>query len=229
MEKNLQTYDRAVRIILGAIFIFIGAYIFHNTVAKFASILFGAFAIGEGIFARCALFSSLGVESFSNAPKQDIAFLIGTFATQITIAYEWFAAGLEKVSNPEFVSGITKTLGFFASKNPFQWYKNFLLGFGLKNATAFAYAVEYGELAAGVGLAIGVAAYAYSKNKKLRLFAAIVSVISLIGGIILNLNFYFAAGWTGSGTHGVNVIMFWVEAALLYVWLSLIFHKQIEK
>jgi hypothetical protein len=52
--------------------------------------------------------------------------------------------------------------------------------------------------------------------------AALAASLALSGGMLMNANFYLAAGWTGPGTKGSNVVMFWSEGVLLYVWFSLL-------
>ena len=68
---------------------------------------------------------------------------------------------LEKVSDPNFVSGMAKTLGIFASNNPTAWYKDLLTSTGIPNATTFGWLVGYGEFVVGIALLAAAAVYLF--------------------------------------------------------------------
>lgn len=219
MQKNLSVYERTIRFILGGIFLFTGMVLFQHPFAMAIAVIAGLIEIAEALFSRCLLFSLLGVRTIADALSSEIRYLIGIAAIQLVIAYEWWTAGIEKVAHVSFVNGIAKTLGYFASANPFPWYKEFLLGFAMQNATPFAYLIEFGEVATGVALAFASCWHIVARSECQKRISACIIALCLISGIIMNANFYLAAGWTGAGTHGVNVIMFWTQAILLYVWL----------
>lgn len=220
MSSNLSLFERLIRLLLGAFFLFAAAVLYHHPVARLLSAAFGLFALGEAMTAKCRLVARLGVGSPSEAMTAESRYLLGVVGIQTVLAYEWWSAGWEKVSSPGFVADIGKTLGYFASTNPFPWYKDFLLGFAAKNATVFAYAVEWSQVAIALALAASAVILAYGRNEGLRRNARVVAVLALAGGMLMNANFYLAAGWTGPGTKGSNVVMFWAQAMLLYVWIS---------
>ncbi len=56
---------------------------------------------------------------------------------RIFFGYVWLHAAIEKLEGGQFVAGMAKTLGAFASKNPIGWEKDFLTNFAIPNATAF--------------------------------------------------------------------------------------------
>ena len=141
---------------------------------------------------------------------------------QTLLAYEWAMAGWEKIATPKFVGGISNTLNFFAGQNPFPWYKSFLMQSTLPNAKMFAYAVQYGELAVGLGLAVGAGVYLFVKNEMAKRTAMTVSILALLGGAFMNANFYLAAGWTSPAAAGTNVVMFWAAVILVSVWASVL-------
>lgn len=226
MQKNLNTFERVVRLLLGAFFLWAAYALYHHPLARLAAAAFGLFALGEAVTARCLLHKRLGKEDPALPLAKEKLFLLGALGVQTVMAYEWWSAGWEKVSSPEFVEGITGTLGFFASKNPFPWYKAFLEGFAMKNATAFAYAVEWSQVLIGLCLAAAAVVLAYAKNGKWHRPALAAAVLALAGGMLMNASFYLAAGWTGPGTKGSNVVMFWVQAVLGYVWLSALVAKK---
>ncbi|OGL74389.1 hypothetical protein A3C96_03795 [Candidatus Uhrbacteria bacterium RIFCSPHIGHO2_02_FULL_60_10] len=109
---------------------------------------------------------------------------------RLVLGLEWFLAGWSKVSNPEFAGGLVKTLGFFVSKNPHSWYVGLVNDQIIPNVAVFAVLVAWGELLAGLSLLSGL-----------------LLGVGLLAGIFMNLNFYFAAGWTSPSTASLNLIM----------------------
>lgn len=142
---------------------------------------------------------------------------------QAVIGFEWVKAGWEKVSDPHFVSGMTGTLGFFASRNPTGWYKSLLIGTGIPNATAFGWLVAYGELLIGIALLVAAAVYLFygvGSDVISRFVVSIGAVVALIGGAFLNANFWFAAGWISVSTDGMNAMMFLTQLVLAGVTID---------
>lgn len=131
----------------------------------------------------------------------------------------WVYSGWEKVSTGEFSDGMSKTLGFFASKNPYPFYKQFLLDFAIPNAKTFGELVQYGEIAVGLGtLAVVLALITGRANRLvLKLFS-----LALVGTILLNANFWFASGWTSISTSSLNLLMGAIEAITLYFTLVML-------
>ena len=219
MEKNINWLDRFVRVMLAAILVFAVVVLFKHPVARVLGVAGVIFALWEAFSAKCYLTGHLGSRSVTERLNEGSLYLLGLVAVQMVLAYEWWSAGWEKVSSPEFVNGINGTLGYFASKNPFPWYKDFLLGCATQNSTSFAYSVEWSQISIAVILAVAGALFVYSKRASVQKLALSFSVLALIGGMLMNANFYLAAGWTGPGTHGINVVMFWFQGILAYIWL----------
>lgn len=121
----------------------------------------------------------------------------------LILGVEWLRAGLEKVLNPEFSSGLNKTLGFFASKNPSNFFVGLINSYFIPNSEVFAMLVSWGEVFVGLALIIG-----FFVN------------FSLIIAIFMNLNFYFAAGWTGVSTAGLNALMILIQLILIFSYGS---------
>jgi thiosulfate dehydrogenase [quinone] large subunit len=117
---------------------------------------------------------------------------------RIFIGYIWLNSAIEKIAGGEFVGGMAKTLGYFASKNPIGWEKDFLINVAIPNATVFGYLSMYGELLVGLALLLGI-----------------FSQVGAIAGLFLSLSFYFAAGWTSPSTETVNLVMAGVQVVLL--------------
>jgi hypothetical protein len=218
-QKNLDAFERIVRAMLGAFALFAAAALFVNPLARILSAAFGVFAFWECAAGYCPLHAKLGLRKQGDLLAPDVLRLVGLLGIQTVLAYEWFTAGLGKLMNAEFIVGMPKTLGTFASKNPYPAYKEFLLGPALRNAQAFGYAVEWSQVLVGIALAATVAAMLYVKRVAQLRAALATAVLALAAGACMNANFYLAAGWTGAGTKSVNIVMFWVQAILVYVWL----------
>lgn len=136
---------------------------------------------------------------------------------QAVVGFEWVKAGWEKVSDPNFIGGLERTIGVFASKNPTGWYKDFLTGTVSPNATLFGWLVAYGEFIAGVVLLIAAASYLFygsGADVVSRFVVPIGAVTALTGGAFLSANFWFAAGWLSVSTDSLNAVMFLIQIVL---------------
>ncbi len=142
------------------------------------------------------------------------------FAVQFLIAYEWFFAGWEKIASGQFVPNMGKTLLRFETGNPHTWYVHSLLGLAKDSPALFGQLVQWGELLAGIGLIVTLLAYSAAKTSGLRKTATFVALFSLLIGAWMNLNFYFAAGWSNVSTSSLNVLMLWIQLALMAFWTS---------
>lgn len=131
---------------------------------------------------------------------------------QWAVAIEWLMSGWGKFADDKFMLGFEKTIGAFASKTPHSFYADFLNNTILTNAELVANLVRTGELLIGVALVVfGVY---YLLQKKLELIYRLLLIVALLCGVILNINFYFAAGWSSPSTAGINVLMGLVQAIL---------------
>lgn len=123
----------------------------------------------------------------------------------------WLRSALDKLQGGQFVQGLPKTLAFFASKNPYPFFKDFLNGLALPHASLLGVAVEYGELY--VGLSLSLVSLALLLGIKLDQRAKFLLGLGLLGGVILNLVFFLASGWTSASTFDLN--LFWLAVELL--------------
>jgi thiosulfate dehydrogenase [quinone] large subunit len=131
---------------------------------------------------------------------------IGMTAARVTLAALWLNSFWGKFTNSTYVGGFAATNTRFAGQTSFGWYKDFLTGTVVPNADFFAYLTMYGELLIGVALLLGLLTH-----------------VGAFAAVLMNLNFWLAAGQTGS-TFAVNIMM-GVLAALIIVmpaakWMS---------
>lgn len=135
-------------------------------------------------------------------------------------AFEWLRASYGKFvaepGKPGFIEGMPKTLGFFTKDNPHQFYVDFL-----KNAdpSLLGNLTRYSELAVGLALAIAVIGLFFKIGSRKLMLA--LGGLGALGGMLLNLNFYLAAGHTSPSTESVNLVMGLVQLILLGYFLKL--------
>jgi uncharacterized membrane protein YphA (DoxX/SURF4 family) len=122
--------------------------------------------------------------------------LIGLLVVQLLVGYEWFMSGLTKIVRGGFPSGLGSELTD-KSTGAAHWYKSFLDGSIIPNATAFGYLIEIGELLVGVTL-IATALVWLMRWERLphhgRLAVLAATVLASLGGIFMAVNFHLANG-----------------------------------
>ncbi len=138
---------------------------------------------------------------------------------QIILAYEWLVGGLEKLYEGMFVSNIHQTLSHFENGNPHSWYVNSMLHLAKASPNVFGSLVEWGELLVGIGLITAMVVYIFNTKMAWKNRAKYLALAALLGGVFMNLNFYYAAGWTSPSTGGLNMLMFWMQLILVIFWL----------
>lgn len=217
MKANIGTFERLARTFLGLTLLGLGIIGFTNPIARFFFGGLGVYFLFEAASGMCPLYARLGAVKPSQRLGSEKLYLVALLAIQIVIAYLWFHAGYEKVTG-NFLGELPKTLAFFAGQNPYPWFASFLTDVAVPNAKLFGMAVMYGQLLIGLGLAVAAALVVYG-DKQWRNTALIVSAAALVAGACMNWHFWLAAAWTGPGTAGSNVAMFWPQMILAYVWI----------
>lgn len=130
----------------------------------------------------------------------------------------WAKSSYGKFSTGGFVDGITGTLGKFVVKNPNLWYVDFLKSVAIPNAMIFGTLVLWGELFVAITLTLGSLIFLTQKKVDPRLKWLLG--LGLLGGFLMNLNFYFASGWTSASTESLNLLMTAIEAVGLWFVLT---------
>lgn len=122
--------------------------------------------------------------------------LVGLLLVQLLIGYEWFVSGLTKIVRGGFPAGLAKELTEKSEGAP-GWYRSFLDGSIIPNASAFGYLIEIGELV--VGLALVAAALVWlTRWERLpdsgRVAVLATTVLASLGAIFMAVNFHLANG-----------------------------------
>lgn len=216
MKTNLGGFERLARVVFGGLLVLLGVIAFANPLAKLFFILAGLYFLFEAMSGSCPLYERLGVAKPTQRLSEANLYFVAVLGVQLVLAYVWFHAGWEKVTG-DFVAGMPQTLGYFMSENPYGWYVSYLKAIVVPNATLFGLLVEWGQLLVGFGLAAGVLTALYGSTEWRRA-GMVFSVAALLAGALMNKEFWLAAGWTGPGTATSNVMMFWPQLILAYVW-----------
>lgn len=220
MKTNIQAWDRVSRAVLGAVLAYAAYAFFVNPVARIVAALGALLMLAEGALGVCLLQRRLGIRSLAEGLRKDP--VLGLLFVQLVLAYEWLTAGWEKLTDAKYALDVNQALAYFASKNPFAWYKDFLTGYASANSSVFAALTQWGETAAGAALFLSAAVYVYAKSSSLKRGMLCLALAALLGGLFMNANFYLAAAWTSPGARGVNVVMFWIQAALASLYVSVL-------
>jgi len=110
-----------------------------------------------------------------------------------------------KITGGSFVDTLAGTLGKFASKNPYPFYKDFLENIAIPNSTIFGTLTMWGEFFAG-GAILAASLYLLLKPGKKLMYLLLMA--GLLVGAFLNAIFWFASAWTSPSTDGLNLVMF---------------------
>lgn len=121
------------------------------------------------------------------------------------IGFIFFRSGLGKVTGGEFVDGLPKTLGFFASENPYPAVQSFLLDVAIPNAVLFGNLTMWGEILIAISIFVPVGYYLVKKVLTRQLL--VLLGVGLFGAVMLNATFWLASGWTSPSTDSLNLLM----------------------
>ena len=127
----------------------------------------------------------------------------------LAIGFIFLRSGYGKVSGGEFVGGLEKTLGFFASKNPYPFVKAFLISTAIPNSEIFGTLTMFGELVIAVSILIPIGYYLF-KHSLIPIMLFLLGA-GLVGALFLNGTFWLASGWTSPSTDSLNLLMVFVE------------------
>ena len=120
--------------------------------------------------------------------------LIGLLAVQLIVGYEWLMSGVTKIVRGDFPSGLAGELRE-KSEGMSGWYKSFLDGTVIPNASAFGYLIEIGELVVGVALIVAALVWLFRWerlpiNGRLAVLAA--TALASLAAIFMAINFHLA-------------------------------------
>lgn len=132
----------------------------------------------------------------------------------------WARSSYGKFVSGSFVDGLGATLGRFADKNPYPWFKSFLQGVAIPNASTFGQLVLWGEFLVAVSIVLGVLYLLVNPKAKCGLMCLGLT-LGLFGGALMNLFFWLASGYTSPSTDGLNLLMFVTQVVGIFYILRL--------
>lgn len=125
----------------------------------------------------------------------------------LTLGLIWVRSSWGKFSSGNFVDSLGGILTKSAEHNNYLWYKSFLQNMVIPNSVIFAQMVLWGEFLVAVAIFFS-SIYLLNKQKK---FAFIILISGLLGGLFLNLNFWFAFAWSSPAADSLNLLMGAIE------------------
>lgn len=135
----------------------------------------------------------------------------------LAIGLLWAKSSYGKVTGGTFVSTLSTTLTKTADKNPYPWFKQFLISTAVPNSQTFGSLTMWGELLSAVAIVLGAILLLSSKQAKL---ANLILLLGLAGGAFLNIIFWLGFGYTSPSTDSLNLLMAVVEIIGIFYILS---------
>ena len=146
----------------------------------------------------------------------------GFFGIYLIIGLVWLRSSFEKISSGQFASSLGGILLKVADKNPYPWYKSFLLHTAIPNAQLFGLLTMWGEFLTAVSIILG--SYLALSKSKLKV-APFILLAGLIGGMFLNLTFWLGFGYTSPSADSLNILMFLIELIGVTVLIKVLQNK----
>lgn len=151
---------------------------------------------------------------------------------QAVMSYEWISSAWEKFTDPTFISSMGGTVAVFAAKNSNGAVSSLLKNVVEPHAVGFGYMVMYGEMLAGIGLALGALAFLFRftpDRPRVEVAVFSVSLVAGVGAVIMSATYWEAAGWMSVSTSGLNLVMGLVAAVIVIATVVYLTHLSHER
>jgi hypothetical protein len=228
MNKNLNRFEQAARLVAGSLLLLLSFAVFIHPVAKLLIILAGLWVLLEGIYGCCPLYAAMGTKKPGQHQPETLLWLMIAGA-QAAIGYVWWHAGWVKVWGGDFVNSLPQTVAYYAANNPFWFVRNFLLNQVTTYYGLYGGLVELAQYFIGIGLMVYAYVLVTAKRETTRRAAYYLSAVGLACGAIMNGVFYFALGHIDPWISAGNVAMFWIQLVLIYGFVNLLLIKNGRK
>lgn len=129
---------------------------------------------------------------------------ISVLLVRLFLAYEWLNSGTGKVQSilsnaTAYFAGMSKVFGaVWAKSNPYPFMVDFLTKTAVPNAATVVAIIAIFEVLVGISLLFGV-----------------LTRLGALGGIVMNVIFYLAAGHTSPSTAGLGLVMIGAQLAMM--------------
>jgi len=140
--------------------------------------------------------------SKAQAPLTNAA--ISVLLVRVFLAYEWLNSGTGKVqsildNSAAYFAGMSKVFGaVWAKSNPYPFMADFLANTAAPNAATVVTIIALLEVLVGISLLFGF-----------------LTRLGALGGVVLNVIFYLAAGHTSPSTAAANLMMIGAQLAMV--------------
>lgn len=136
----------------------------------------------------------------------------------LSVGLLWLKSSLGKLTSGNFVSNLGGTLTKTADKNPYPFFKQFLLSVAIPNSQIFGSLVMWGEFLSAVAITLG--ALILLINPKANKLVNLLLIGGLAGGAFLNLIFWLAFGYSNASVDSLNLLMAVVEIIGVFALLK---------
>lgn len=149
---------------------------------------------------------------------------ISVLLVRLFLAYEWLNSGTGKVQSilgnaTAYFAGMSKVFGaVWAKSNPYPFMVDFLTKTAVPNAATVVTIIAIFEVLVGISLLFGV-----------------LTRLGALGGIVMNVIFYLAAGHTSPSTAGLGLVMIGAQLAMMIapggrvLGLDAVLHRKFAK
>lgn len=135
----------------------------------------------------------------------------------LVIGLLWARSSYGKFASGTFITSLGGTLTKTVDKNPYPWFKQFLVSTAIPNSQIFGFLTFWGEFLTAIAITLGTVLLLISKQNKL---AKWLLLLGLAGGVFLNTTFWLGFGYTSPSTDGLNLLMALVEIVGIFYILS---------
>lgn len=136
----------------------------------------------------------------------------------LSVGLLWLKSSLGKLTSGNFVSNLGGTLTKTADKNPYPFFKQFLLSVAIPNSQIFGSLVMWGEFLSAVAITLG--ALMLLVNPKANKLVSLLLIAGLAGGAFLNIIFWLGFGYSNASTDSLNLFMAVVEIIGVFTLLK---------
>lgn len=133
----------------------------------------------------------------------------------LSVGLIWLRSGYEKLIGGTFANSLGILLTKTAEKNPYPFFRDFLISVAIPNSQTFGLLVVWGELLAGVAMVLG--AIILLLKPKVNRLANWMLIGGVTAGLFLNVNYWLGLGHTSPATETLNLLMIVLEVVALVV------------
>lgn len=136
----------------------------------------------------------------------------------LSLGLLWARSSYGKLTGGTFVSSLGQTLSKVTDKNPYPFFKQFLTDVAIPNSQLFGQLVLWGELLSAIAITAGSLVLLFNPNAGKLVILGLVA--GLVGGLLLNVVFWFGFGYTSPSTDSINLLMAAIEIIGIVVLLK---------